>query len=119
MAYSTLQKIKIRLGQYHMNESGEVEFDQVEKNPLIEQLIEQVNTEITQRRNYPASYTEEQIYADLKKYENNIINIVVYDCSQAGEAYAVIYRERSKQKLDKSRRFICGDFPVCKSNIED
>lgn len=93
MAYSTLQKIKIRLGQYHMNDSDEVVFDRAEKNPLIEQLIEQVQDEIIQRKNYPESYTEEQIYEDLKKYENNIINIVVYDSSQAGEAYMQSYTE--------------------------
>lgn len=116
MAYSTLQKIKIRLGQYHMNESDEVEFDQPEKNPLIEQLIEQVNTEITQRRNYPASYKEEQIYADLKKYENNIINIVVYDCSQAGEAYMQSYTENGVSRNWISRDdLFAGIFPYVKA----
>ena len=116
MAYSTLQKIKIRLGQYHMNESDEVEFDQTEKNPLIEQLIEQVNSEITQRRNYPSSYTEEQIYADLKKYENNIINIVVYDCSQAGEAYMQSYTENGVSRNWISRDdLFAGIFPYVKA----
>ena len=74
---ATLEKVKIRLGQYHMESSNKVVFDQAEKNPLISQLINQATNEIIQRRNYPASYTEEQIYADLKKYENNIINIVL------------------------------------------
>lgn len=112
MAYSTLQKIKIRLGQYHMNESDEVEFDQPEKNPLIELLIEQVNSEIIKRRNYPESYTEEQIYADLKRYEDDMINIVVYDCSQAGEAYMQSYTENGVSRTWKSRDdLFSGIFP--------
>lgn len=116
MAYSTLQKIKIRLGQYHMNESNEVEFDQPEKNPLIELLIEQVNSEIMKRRNYPEYYTEEQIYADLEKYEDNIINLVVYDCSQAGEAYMQSYTENGVSRNWKSRDdLFVGIFPHVKA----
>lgn len=102
MAYTTLEKVKIRLGQYHMD-GNEVVFDQAEQNPLIEQLIEQAKTEISQRRNYPKSHTDEQIYEDLMKYENNIINIVVYDSSQAGEAYMQSYTENGVSRSWISR----------------
>lgn len=113
---ATLEKVKIRLGQYHMESSNKVVFDQVEKNPLISQLINQATNEIIQRRNYPDSYTEEQIYADLKKYENNIINIVVYDCSQAGEAYMQSYTENGVSRNWISRDdLFAGIFPYVKA----
>lgn len=102
MSYTTLEKVKIRLGQYHMDEN-EVVFDQVEQNPLIEQLIEQAKTEIAQRRNYPTNHTDEQIEDDLAKYENNIINIVIYDSSQAGEAYMQSYTENGVSRSWISR----------------
>ena len=113
---ATLEKVKIRLGQYHMESSNKVVFDQAEKNPLISQLINQATNEIIQRRNYPDSYTEEQIYADLKKYENNIINIVVYDCSQAGEAYMQSYTENgvSRNWIIRNDLF-AGIFPYVKA----
>ncbi len=113
---ATLEKVKIRLGQYHMESSNKVVFDQAEKNPLISQLINQATNEIIQRRNYPDSYTEEQIYADLKKYENNIINIVVYDCSQAGEAYMQSYTENGVSRNWISRDdLFAGIFPYVKA----
>lgn len=102
MAYTTLEKVKIRLGQYHV-EDKKVVFDQEEKDPLIEQLIEQIKNEIIQMRNYPSSYTEEQIYEDLMKYENNIINIAVYDSSQAGESYMQSYTENGVTRSWKKR----------------
>lgn len=113
---ATLEKVKIRLGQYHMENNNDIVFDQAEKNPLISQLISQVTDEVIQRKNYPESYTEEQIYADLKKYENNIVNIVVYDCSQAGEAYMQSYTENGVSRNWISREdLFAGIFPYVKS----
>lgn len=113
---ATLEKVKIRLGQYHMENTNDIVFDQAEKNPLISQLISQVTDEVIQRKNYPESYTKEQIYADLKKYENNIVNIVVYDCSQAGEAYMQSYTENGVSRNWISREnLFAGIFPYVKS----
>lgn len=92
MAYTTLEQIKIRLKQFH-SEGSQVVFDREDINPLIEQLIQQVTDEIKRIRNYPDDYTEDQIETDMTKYQTILINAVVYDMSQAGEAYMQSYSE--------------------------
>ena len=85
--YSTLEQVKIRLEQFHIDtvdndddtNSDVVVFDKKEENPLIEQLIEQATEEIRTLRNYPDSYTDERIDENLKKYQSIIVNIAVYD----------------------------------------
>ena len=74
MAYSTLQKIKIRLGQYHMNESGEVEFDQQEKNPLIEHLVEQINIPQINRRDLSSFCLLRSLYMTAYKLRPPVNN---------------------------------------------
>lgn len=100
--YTTLEQVKIRLHQYHIdtvkNDDSDtttsvVVFDNIEDNPLIEQLIEQSRQEIISLRNYPGSYTQEQIDNDLSKYESVIVNLTVYDHSQAGENYMASMNE--------------------------
>lgn len=100
--YTTLEQVKIRLHQYHIdtvkNDDSDtttsvVVFDNIEDNPLIEQLIEQSRQEIISLRNYPGSYTQEQIDNDLSKYESVIVNLTVYDHSQAGESFMASYSE--------------------------
>ena len=45
--YTTLEQVKIRLKQFHIDsESSEVVFDDLEDNPLIEQLISQAKADI-------------------------------------------------------------------------
>lgn len=120
MKYSTLEKVKIRLGQYHIetveNEDGTssdvVIFDAKEDNPKIEQLIDQIKIEIRNKRMYPESYTEEKIDDDLKKYENVIIDLVVYDHSQAGEAFMSSYTENGVSRNWKEREdLFVGVYP--------
>lgn len=123
MSYSTLEKVKIRLGQYHIetveNEDGTssdvVVFDKKEDNPKIEQLIDQIKNEIQNKRMYPESYTEEKINDDLKKYENVIIDLVVYDHSQAGEAFMESYTENGVSRHWKEREdLFVGVYPFVK-----
>lgn len=120
MQYSTLEKVKIRLGQYHIetveNEDGTssdvVIFDAKEDNPKIEQLIDQIKNEIRNKRMYPESYTEEKIDDDLKKYENVIIDLAVYDHSQAGEAFMSSYTENGVSRNWKEREdLFVGVYP--------
>ena len=120
MKYSTLEKVKIRLGQYHIetveNEDGTssdvVIFDAKEDNPKIEQLIDQIKNEIRNKRMYPESYTTEKIDDDLKKYENVIIDLVVYDHSQAGEAFMSSYTENGVSRNWKEREdLFVGVYP--------
>ena len=122
--YTTLEQVKIRLHQYHIdtvkNDDSDtttnvVVFDDIEDNPLIEQLIEQSRQEIISLRNYPSSYTQEQIYNDMTKYENVIVNLTVYDHSQAGENYMASMNEGGVNRTWKNRNdLLAGVFPLVK-----
>ena len=116
--YSILQQVKIRLGQFHIEEvtdpdtgltSDVTVFDHKEDNPRLELLIKQSTNEVINRRMYPQSYTQEQIDEDLKKFEDVIINLTVYDRSQAGEAYMASYTENgvSRNWKDRDTLLIC------------
>lgn len=122
--YTTLEQVKIRLHQYHIdtvkNDDSDtttnlVVFDDIEDNPLIEQLIEQSRQEIISLRNYPSSYTQEQIDNDMTKYENVIVNLTVYDHSQAGENYMASMNEGGVNRTWKNRNdLLAGVFPLVK-----
>lgn len=120
--YTTLEQVKIRLHQYHIdtvkNDDSDattnvVVFDNIEDNPLIEQLIEQSRQEIISLRNYPSSYTQEQIDNDLSKYESVIVNLTVYDHSQAGESFMSSYSENgiSRNWVERNK-LLAGVFPL-------
>lgn len=122
--YTTLEQVKIRLHQYHIdtvkNDDSDtttnvVVFDNIDDNPLIEQLIEQSRQEIISLRNYPSSYTQEQIDDDLAKYESVIVNLTVYDHSQAGENFMSSYSENgiSRNWVDRNE-LLAGIFPYVK-----
>lgn len=122
--YTTLEQVKIRLHQYHIdtvkNDDSDttinvVVFDDLEDNPYIEQLIEQSRKEIISLRNYPSSYTQEQIDNDMTKYENVIVNLTVYDHSQAGENYMASMNEGGVNRTWKNRNdLLAGVFPLVK-----
>lgn len=121
--YTTLEQVKIRLHQYHIDTvtndddttTNVVVFDDIEDNPLIEQLIEQSRQEIISLRNYPSSYTQEQIDNDVAKYENVIVNLTVYDHSQAGENYMASMNEGGVNRTWKNRNdLLTGVFPLVK-----
>lgn len=122
--YTTLEQVKIRLHQYHIdtvkNDDSDtttnvVVFDNLEDNPYIEQLIEQSRQEIISLRNYPSSYTQEQIDNDVAKYENVIVNLTVYDHSQAGENYMASMNEGGVNRTWKNRNdLLAGVFPLVK-----
>lgn len=122
--YATLEQVKIRLKQFHIETvtdedgvtSDVVVFDQKEDNPYIEQLIKQARNEVVSKRNYPESYTDEKISEDLKQFEDVIVNLSVYDHSQAGEAYMASYLENgiSRSWKDRESLFV-GVFPFVKA----
>ena len=118
MAYTILDQVKIRLGQFHIEESEGADktvFDHKEANPRIQQLIDQATQEVINRRAYPESYTQERIDEDMKKYEGVIVKLVVYDYSQAGEAFMASYTENgvSRNWQDRDKLF-AGVFPFVK-----
>ena len=121
--YTTLEQVKIRLHQYHIDTvtndddttSSVVVFDDIEDNPLIEQLIEQSRQEIISLRNYPSSYTQEQIDNDMSNYESVIVNLTVYDHSQAGENYMASMNEGGVNRTWKNRNdLLAVVFPFVK-----
>lgn len=118
--YTTLEQVKIRLKQFHIDsksdsESSKVVFDHLEENPILEQLISQAEADIRAKRIYPKSYTEEKIAADMKKFQSVVVNLVVYDRSQAGENFMANYSENgvSRTWRDREELFV-GVFPFAK-----
>ena len=122
--YTTLEQVKIRLKQFHIetvtNEDNTtsaevVVFDKPQDNPLIEQLIKQAKQDIVAMRNYQSTYTQERIEADLKNYEAVIVNLVVYDMSQAGEEFMSSFSENgiSRNWMKRSELFV-GVYPFAK-----
>lgn len=121
--YTTLEQAKIRLKQFHIetvtnddeSTSDVVVFDNKEDNPIIEQLIKQATEDVKARRNYPESYTDETIVEDLKQYQSVIVNLTVYDHSQAGEAFMASYGENGISRTWKDRdSLLAGVFPFVK-----
>lgn len=121
MAYTTLEQVKIRLKQFHVETvtndddttSDVVVFDKKEDNPLIEQLIAQATEDVKAIRKYPDGYTEEMIADDLEQFTGVIVNLTVYDHSQAGEAYMSSYSENGVSRSWKERdKLFVGVFPI-------
>ena len=118
--YTTLEQAKIRLKQFHIETvtnddettSDVVVFDNKEDNPIIEQLIKQATEDVKAKRNYPDSYTDEMIAEDLKKHQSVIVNLAVYDHSQAGEEFMASFSENgvSRAWRDREKLFV-GVFP--------
>lgn len=118
--YTTLEQVKIRLKQFHIDsksdsESSEVVFDHLEENPLLEQLISQAEADIRAKRMYPESYTEEKIASDMEKFQSVVVNLVVYDRSQAGENFMASYSENGVSRTWRDREdLFVGVFPFAK-----
>lgn len=118
--YTTLEQVKIRLKQFHIDsksdsESSEVVFDHLEENPLLEQLISQAEADIRAKRMYPESYTEEKIAEDIEKFQSVVVNLVVYDRSQAGENFMASYSENGVSRTWRDREdLFVGVFPFAK-----
>ena len=123
MEYTTLEQVKIRLKQFHIETvtndddttSDVVVFDNKEDNPVIEQLIKQATEDIKAKRCYPDTFTDDDITADLKQFENVVINLAVYDHSQAGEAFMASYNENGVNRTWRDRdSLFAGVFPFAK-----
>lgn len=68
--------------------------------------------EVKRARNYPASYTSEQIEADMYDYYSNIRNISLYDYNQIGNEFSTSSSENSVgiHWMDRNKLFtgICA-----------
>ena len=125
MSYTLVEQVKIRLKQFHIEEvedeatgekSDKVVFDEKECNPLIEQLLDQARKEIIRRRNYPKTYTQERIDSDVKNYEDIMVDLAVYNRSQAGEAYMASLSENGVNRTWRNpESLFVGVFPFVKA----
>jgi len=106
-----LEQVKIRLLHYSVDEeTSDIVFNHVQENPLLQQLIKQAISAIKTERHYennPDIYTEEKVEDDLKRYENNVVDYVVYYRSQAGESFMKSYSENgvSRSWIDSGKLF--------------
>ena len=106
--YSLIQQIKLRLGQYHMD-NNEVVFEYPEENPKIEMLISNAKESIINTRHYPSDWTDEKIEADLKKYTNVLINLVIYDYNKEGMDFENSHSESGVSRQFQSRQRLMAD----------
>ena len=118
MSYTTKEQVKIRLKQFHIEAQDGydvVVFDKPEADPIIEQLIEEATREVIAQRVYPEHFTESMIEADIGKFEFVIVNLAVYDFSQAGENYMSSYSENGTTRTWKERnKLLAGVYPYVK-----
>lgn len=94
MAYTLLERIKIRLRQFEVvtntdENTGEttesIVFNHTEDNPFLEELIAKAKSDIISYRNYPAYYETEDITSDVdNNYSNIVIELVLYDYNAEG-----------------------------------
>lgn len=108
VGYTFLEKIKIRLGQYSMSGNRMI-FENPEENPKLEMLIEDAISSIRKVRNYPHSWSEEQIQEDLKSYEDVVIKLVVYDYNKEGMEFENAHTESGVTRQFSSRARVMGD----------
>lgn len=68
--------------------------------------------EVKRARNYPKSYTDSQIEADMYDYFSNIRNIALYDYNQIGADFEESHSENSVSRSWKDRdKLFCGICP--------
>lgn len=106
--YSIIQQIKLRLGQYHMD-NNEVVFEYPEENPKLEMLISNARESIINVRHYPAEWKADKIDADLKQFENVLINLVIYDYNKEGMDFENSHTESGVSRQFQSRARIMSD----------
>ena len=76
----------------------------------------QAKKDVVAKRCYPDSYTQEMIEEDMNYYDGVIVNLVVYDHSQAGENYMSSFSENgvSRHWRDRDSLFV-GVYPFVKA----
>ena len=106
--FSILQKIKIRLGQYHHTDNSIV-FDNVEEDIYLNELLADAKESIINVRHYPKHFTQEQIDEDLEHYEKVLIKLVIYDYNKEGMEFENAHTESGVSRQFQSRARLMGD----------
>ena len=113
MSYSILERVKIRLRQFNIENEGQetehIVFTHPEDNPFLEELIEKARKDVIMARNYPDSYSEERIETDItENYSNVIIEIVLYDYNAEGIEGETNHSENGVNQTFIKRDYILG-----------
>lgn len=108
--YTTLEQVKIRLKQFHIDsESSEVVFEKLEENPLLELLLEQNQNLIINISGISDSKKEEY----LKKKEDAIVELALYDRNKLGADYSSSYSENGISRVWNSKEEILNYYGIC------
>lgn len=79
---------------------------------LLLSKIRNAMREVKRARNYPKSYTDNQIEADMYDYFSNIRNIALYDYNQIEAEFEESHSENSISRSWKDRdKLFCGICP--------
>jgi len=79
---------------------------------LLEIKVRNAIREVRTRRNYPASYTEEKIAADLERFYSTITALAVYEYNQVGAEGQSLHTEDDVQRSWYSKDEILGNVPA-------
>ncbi len=106
--YTLIQKIKIRLGKYH-TENNSIVFDDAECDVYLNELLSDAIESVKNVRNYPKSWTKEQIDDDMKRYEKVLIKLVIYDFNKEGMEFENSHTESGVSRQFQSRARVMAD----------
>lgn len=106
--FSILQKIKIRLGQYH-TDNNSIVFDNAEEDIYLNELLSDAKESVINVRHYPKNFTAEMIEDDLKAYEKVLIKLVIYDYNKEGMEFENSHTESGVSRQFQSRARVMGD----------
>jgi len=103
-----LQKIKVRLGQYH-TDNNSIVFDDADCDVYLNELLSDAKESVINVRNYPHTWTDEMIAEDLKKYEKVLIKLVIYDYNKEGMEFENSHTESGVSRQFQSRARVMSD----------
>ena len=119
MSYTTLEEIRINIGEYEATVvSGEtvVSFPSNPKLDVkLQMLIDKAKKDIIAYRHYPSSYTYEMIADDIEsKYHQTVIDLVTYDYSTEGAEFQTQHVENSTNRsFVKKETILAKVIPFC------
>ena len=92
--------------------SAELSISDENFNETLLSKVRNAMREVKRARNYPKSYTDSQIEADMYDYFSNIRNIALYDYNQIGADFEESHSENSVSRSWKDRdKLFCGICP--------
>lgn len=82
---------------------------------VLSDVVSDAINEVKEARNYPSTYTEEQIANDLKRYEAKIKKIALYDYNKNGAEGQTSHSENSISRAYEDRNsYFSGILPLAR-----